>query len=656
MADAATRRMVEQIVEENVAHGDMFTAFDVTLAVRKIGGNVRHQEVRDLVHELYEQGRMGAAYTRSLVDVGAPTRPYLYHRYSDDAASYRIPTSSPPATPTAPPGPSAPPPARGIVGRILGKIFGSGTQSPGRSGAPGGSSPPRPASPPTSSAPPPAGTHATSGQPGQAPAPLNLEASNYLPIARDDLKAAAGQIQLWGSPWFGRRDVIPPANDERTKLIDRALVTHGLLTPEQLTEIHKVGDEMDRLRPDEALLRQRTDRAGTDAVEADRERRKQIKHQKKAEAAERKRRHDEAVAHRRATDITFLGRGVSARLGDRQSDVDRLRAAGLPVLATPAELAAALGLSIPQLRWLAFHAEVTSRVHYISFMVPKRSGGQRTLSAPHRKLATAQEWILRQILDRLPVSESAQGFIAGRSILTNARQHTSRAVVLNMDLESFFPTITFPRVRSVFQRLGYSPAVATILALLCTECPRRLVVYDGKPYHVATGPRGLPQGACTSPALSNQVARRLDRRLAGLAAKLAVTYTRYADDLTFSGDATLIERVGYVMARVRHLAQAEGFAVNEKKSRVLRRNAAQSVTGLVVNDRPGVPRDEVRWVRAILHRARTQGLDAQNREGRQHFRAWLRGKIAYIHMARPDVGARLRAEFDAILQREEKRG
>ena len=89
---------------------------------------------------------------------------------------------------------------------------------------------------------------------------------------------------------------------------------------------------------------------------------------------------------------------------------------------------------------------------------------------------------------------------------------------MNLDLEGFFPSIGFPRVRKVFAGLGYSPAVATILALLCTECPRRAVVYDGVRYHVAIGPRGLPQGACTSPGLSNQVARRLDRRLGGLAA------------------------------------------------------------------------------------------------------------------------------------------
>jgi retron-type reverse transcriptase len=217
-----------------------------------------------------------------------------------------------------------------------------------------------------------------------------------------------------------------------------------------------------------------------------------------------------------------------------------------------------------------------------------------------------------------------------------------------MDLEAFFPSITFPRIRSVFHRLGYSPAVATILALLCTECPRRRVEYDGKPYHVATGPRGLPQGACTSPALSNQVARRLDKRLGGLARKLDLTYTRYADDLTFSGDASLESRVGYLLARIRHIAEAEGFTVNEEKSRVQRRNTAQRVTGLVVNDRPNVSRKEVRRLRAILHRARTEGLDQQNRGGRHHFRAWLQGKIAYVSMVRPELGRKLREQFSTL--------
>jgi retron-type reverse transcriptase len=318
------------------------------------------------------------------------------------------------------------------------------------------------------------------------------------------------------------------------------------------------------------------------------------------------------------------------------------------VLSTPAELAETLGLSIPRLRWLAFHTEVAGRAHYIQFKIPKKSGGTRTLCAPHRSLSEAQRWILDNILSRLPAESAAHGFLPSRSIVTNAQPHAGRAVVINLDLEAFFPSIGFARVRSVFEKLGYSPAVATILALLCTECPRREVVFAGTRYFVATGPRGLPQGACTSPALSNQVARRLDRRLTGLATKFEATYTRYADDLTFSGNANLNAKTGYVLARVRHIAQDEGFLVNESKTRVQRRNRTQMVTGLVVNDRPGVLRAEVRRIRAILHHARSEGLEGQNRDQHPNFIAWLEGKISYVAMVRPEVGQKLKAELERL--------
>ena len=155
-------------------------------------------------------------------------------------------------------------------------------------------------------------------------------------------------------------------------------------------------------------------------------------------------------------------------------------------------------------------------------------------------------------------------------------------------------------------------------------------------------------GACTSPALSNLVARRLDARLAGLADKLGWSYTRYADDLTFSAPGHAAGKVGYLLARLRHIVADEGFTVNEKKTRVLRRNAAQTVTGVVVNRRPGVRRTLVRRLRAILHRARAEGLAAQNRQGHPHFEAWLTGMIAYVTMVNRDQGRRLRQAYDAL--------
>jgi retron-type reverse transcriptase len=484
---------------------------------------------------------------------------------------------------------------------------------------------------------------------------FGLDAADYLPITREEILDAGKSRNLLNSIWFGRRDLIPPADDPRTALIDRGMVTQGLIAPEQLAEIHSVGAEMDRLRPTVETIEHQAAMTGEAAVRAEREERARIKAQKKAEAAERKRLRAMAIADRRANDIVFLGRGVSGRLGERTSRLDILQQAGLPALSTPSDLAIALGISIPRLRWLAFHRDVATRVHYVRFTVPKKSGGQRVLSAPHRSLGRAQRWIFEQIVSKLPAEAAAHGFLPGRSILSNARPHSGQRIVVNLDLEGFFPSIGFPRVRKVFERAGYSPAVATIMALLCTESPRTIAVFEGATFYVATGPRGLPQGACTSPGLSNQVARRLDRRLSGLAAKLDLAYTRYADDLTFSGDEGLEGKIGYLIARVRHIAQEEGFCLNESKTRVQRRNRPQMVTGLVVNDRPGVLRSEVRRLRAILHRARFEGLDRQNRSGIPDFRAWLRGKIEFVRMARPDVGLRLLSDFKALQRREARR-
>jgi RNA-directed DNA polymerase len=448
--------------------------------------------------------------------------------------------------------------------------------------------------------------------------------------------------------WFGRRDMIPPASDPRTKLIDRGLLTQGYFSAEELAEMHRVGDEWSRHTNRLEHINVQAGQSADAAVEADRAARAALKAQKKAEAAERKKRHAEAVAHRKATDIIFVGKGVSGRLGDRTSDADKLCAAELPVLHTPADLAAALGLTIPRLRWLCFHTEAATRIHYVQFEVPKKSGGTRTLAAPHRTLASAQEWVLTNILAKLPIEEPAHGFVAGRSTLTNAQPHAARDVVVNLDLEGFFPSIGYARVRHLFQLIGYSGAVATLLALLCTECPRRRVVYAGTPYFVATGPRGLPQGACTSPALSNQIARKLDRRLAGLARKLGLIYTRYADDLTFSAPPGFRDRIGYLIARVRHIATDEKFTVNSQKTRVLRAESRQLVTGLVVNSAPAVPRRMIRRLRAILHRAKSEGLAAQNQIGHPNFRGWVEGMIAYIAMSRPDVGSKLKSALDQL--------
>ncbi len=443
------------------------------------------------------------------------------------------------------------------------------------------------------------------------------------------------QTPLAMTPWVGRRDRIP-ADDPRTRAIGQEMINRGLISSEELEEIHRVGARMDELRPDLAVAGE----LARQAVLRSREERQRIKAEKQAQAALRRREHAEAVAQRRATDIIYLGRGVSTGLANRQSQEEKLRQAELPVISTPAELAEILGLSVARLRWLAFHHEAARRTHYIRFSIPKKSGGSRELATPHRTLARCQQWILKNLLEKIPVHNAAHGFVQGRSTVTNAQPHQGKALVVGLDLKDFFPSITFVRARGFLQAVGYSPAVATIIALLCTESPRQTVRYAGEELQVATGPPVLPQGACTSPALSNLVAFRLDVRLSGLANSHGWTYTRYADDLTFSRaeadrDQMVVRRL---LGAVNRITYEEGFWVNPSKTRVQRPHCSQRVTGIVVNQRVGVPRQHVRRLRAILHRAQQEGLAAQNRENIPHFEAWLRGHIAYVNMVNPSQG------------------
>jgi retron-type reverse transcriptase len=427
-------------------------------------------------------------------------------------------------------------------------------------------------------------------------------------------------------------DAIPAPDDEFTALVDRAMVLGGYLTPDDLGQIHEVGDLWRKHSQRLEHARVQGLRSGQAAVDAFRAEREALKQTRRAQAAERTAARARERERRHAEEIDYLGRGVSGRLHDKRSQPEKLEQFGLPYLAEPKDVAQALGVSVSRLRWLCFHEVAPTVSHYHQFQVPKRSGGLRTLAAPMPELAAAQRWIFDAILQKLEVTPAAHGFVRGRSTVSNATPHVGQALVLNLDLEEFFPTITFPRVRGIFQGLGYSPAVSTVLALLCTECPRRSVSYDGVRYQAAVGPRALPQGACTSPALANRATRRLDRRLAGLCQKMGFSYTRYADDLTFSAAELAARKYPKLLGAVRRLIDDEGFRVNPKKGRIQRRGGRQDVTGIVVNDKPGLPRGEVRRLRAILHGAKRTGLAAQNRENHPNFRAHLEGKLAYLAM------------------------
>lgn len=426
-----------------------------------------------------------------------------------------------------------------------------------------------------------------------------------------------------------------PAEQERIKaLLDAAYPRLRKLR----RELEKLQREIGSIRDIEYLLQEiRRERIA---------RVRQAREERQArQAAEQAQRRLDLKAEQRRTP-RFLGQGVSARLDFSGGDATLLAARDLPELATVEDLAGLMQVTPQHLLWLCYERAATSVDHYTRFEIPKKSGGKRLIASPKPKLRAAQEWIATHILDRLTPAAPAMAFRPGRSILDNARPHLHAAVVVRLDLKDFFPSLTFPRVRGYLERLGYNPGIATVLALICTDAPRVRVSLDGTFQYVALGERALPQGACTSPALANLLASPLDRRLSGFCAAVpeAWTYTRYADDLTFSTNAPQAD-VGRLLAAVERLVSAEGFQLNDQKTAVMRSPNRQVVTGLLVGDRLRLSRRDLRRIRALCHQCDQAGLEAVSQaQGRDALEV-ARGLLAYVGMVMPDHAARLRARY-----------
>lgn len=377
-------------------------------------------------------------------------------------------------------------------------------------------------------------------------------------------------------------------------------------------------------------------------------RRKRIERVRAARAAkkEERARQQELKAQQdrawRQKTLPYLGSGVSAGLQYTGGEAAKLEESGLPVLQTAEEVAAAIGISTQQLAWLTYHRGATLRDHYTRFTIPKRSGGTRVISSPKQQLRVAQSWVLNTILIRIPVHDAAMAFRPGRSVLHNARPHVGQQIVARMDLKDFFPSIQFRRVKGMFQHFGYNEGVASLLALLCTEAPRVAATLDGEKRFIALGERQLPQGACTSPAITNILCRRLDARLTGLAKAYHATYTRYADDLVFSQSETA-QWSGVLMARIRDVIREEGYVVNEEKTRVMRPQHRQVVTGVVTNEQPHISRHDLRKFRAFLHHCETEGLQTMSERIGKNALLYASGYLAYIAMVCPEQAARIRS-------------
>lgn len=330
---------------------------------------------------------------------------------------------------------------------------------------------------------------------------------------------------------------------------------------------------------------------------------------------------------------------------------------GLPSLHTPQQLANWLEVSIGTLAWLTHRScesrrpENTQKAHYSYKWLKKRSGALRLIESPKPMLKEIQRKILREILEQVPAHPKAHGFVKGRSIVTNARPHVRKRFVLKFDLEDFYPSVRYSRVVAIFRSLGFSREVAIWLARLTTTAVPWNLERPDNWWHSNNWrywSHHLPQGAPTSPALANLSAYGLDVRLSGLAERYNLSYTRYADDLTFSGLGKSIPALKDIIPLVTKIIRNERFAVNFDKRKVFRNNQQQNVTGVVVNQRPNVSRQEFDRLKAILHNSVKHGPASQNREQLENFDAHLLGRIAHVTQLNAQRGQKLLELYQQI--------
>ena len=332
-------------------------------------------------------------------------------------------------------------------------------------------------------------------------------------------------------------------------------------------------------------------------------------------------------------------RTKNRNLRDLTIDREQLSRHGLPAWNSEEDIAGSLGITLRQLHHYSMHRYREAVPHYVTFAIQKRSGGVRLIHAPKRRLKAIQRQLTDQLVNRLPVSTYAHGFRTGRSVSSNAQPHIGHDVVIKFDIKDCFPSIHYGRVRGLLISLGYSYPVATTLAVLMTESPRQPVSAEGKTYYVPVGPRVCVQGAPTSPGICNAILLKLDHRLAGTARACGFQYSRYADDLTFSGNDG--DAVGKLIARVSRIVREEGFRLNREKTRILRQSRCQRVTGVVVNQGAGLSRAERRRLRAAIHQLK--------RDDQEEIRR-ISGKLAYLKMLNPEQASPLRKAFESALK------
>jgi hypothetical protein len=333
----------------------------------------------------------------------------------------------------------------------------------------------------------------------------------------------------------------------------------------------------------------------------------------------------------RKNHFPHLGKQVSTWLNNKEEDKQKLVSMDLPSIPSASALSEFLDIKIPQIKWLAYHRESSRVYHYQDFTIQKASSGKRYISKPLSRMHRAQKVIKEQILDKLRWKEEVFGFIKGKSIFNNANFHRSPNLLINIDVKDFFQSIPYYQVRSVFRKLGYSGEIASVLALLTTKQTANRVEINDQVFYSFSKNRYLPTGSCTSPALSNLVFMRIDTQLKKRSKKVGFSYSRYADDLTFSTKEKKpkIKTLLYIAKKTLEL---HGFMANPTKTKVLGKCNSQNITGLIVNSgQPKIPRAWRRNLRAAIH----QFGSITNVELKQEEYIKLLGSLNYLKLTHP---------------------
>ncbi len=306
----------------------------------------------------------------------------------------------------------------------------------------------------------------------------------------------------------------------------------------------------------------------------------------------------------------------------------RLYNQGLPVVFDKEHLCKLMGIDI--LIFNHYLANTDNFYHF--FNIPKKSGGYRKIDVPSLNLKMIQRWILENVVEKIAVSEKAYGFRKDRNIVDNARIHTSKKVVFNVDIKDFFPSISRKDIFYIFYDLGYTIEVSYIFSKLCTY----------KEY--------LPHGSPTSPYLANIRCLKLDFSLTELCKRMNADYSRYADDITISSNDKY--KMNYNINVIKKIIENDGFCINKKKERIQYNNQMQEVTGLIVNDGIKVRRKFKKEIEKHIYYCKKFGvyshLSRINKGHISFYKEHLYGKVYFVKMVEPEIGEKYLMELDSI--------